>query len=137
MKKDIRNPIGQNVKRCATIGLGMDLVYSAWVAVLYVLRGSAPFDRLSTSLGNVVLFYVCIGPICGAIVGLMWPLAKVRVGAYLTSIIASAFLAFGIYFSLQGWPQKWDIHTWMAFPLLTLIFGFAFGNSLWKAASQQ
>jgi hypothetical protein len=110
-------------------------MYWAWVIVLYAVRGAAPFDRLDVSLRGVISGYLAGGMAGGAVVGLLWPIAKVRIGAYLTATIAAGFALAGLIIAMEGMPQHWGADTWTVLTVMALGLGISLGGSLWKAAS--
>jgi len=124
--------VGTYVARCTLIGFGFAVVYSAWVTIVYAVRGTEAFDKLGTTLSNVILLYVSVGLLGGAFVGLMWKLCRYRFFAYLTSILVGALLAIGIGIILEGLPGKWDVGAILGTPLLALIYGVWFGGQLRK-----
>ncbi len=124
-----------NVVRCVIYGVGGGAAFSVWAVLLFLLRGTDPFDEIQIGLGQAMIFYLAGGATGGLIVGLLWPLAKWRIGAYLVSILTFFVLAFCMVVQLSGSPVVWDYSSWLAVPLLAIIFGLAFGNSIWKAAS--
>ncbi len=65
------------------------LALGAWVLLLYLLRGPAPFDRLGVTLWSVLAVYLASGLSAGPIVGAMLPLVRWRLGAVITGILAA------------------------------------------------
>jgi hypothetical protein len=62
-------------------GLFFACFFSAWVAVVYLFRGSAPFEARSVTLLSTVARYFGGGLLAGAIVGLLRSLTRWRLGA--------------------------------------------------------
>ena len=63
--------IRRNIALGGVAGVGLAGVFSAYVVLLYLWQGSAPFEELGASLGLVVLTYFSAGVIGGIVVGLM------------------------------------------------------------------
>ncbi|HEY9514328.1 MAG TPA: hypothetical protein VIQ74_01520 [Gemmatimonadaceae bacterium] len=126
----------RNIKRCVAMGVGLAVLYSLWVLFVYAMSGPAPFEDIGLSLAAVVSFYFAMGILGGTIVGLLWPLARWRVGAFAISITVALMMALSVLVMLDGNPVDWDPRNWILVPVLTLGFGLAFGNSLWNAASR-
>lgn len=124
----------RNLKRCIAVGIACALLYAAWVLLVYFMRSSAPFESVGASPGVVVAFYLVMGVLGGAIVGVMWPLARQRVAAFGISLLVAFMVTMGALIVLEGTPAEWDPRIWIVVPVMTLAFGLAFGNSLWKAA---
>ena len=116
----------------ALFGLGMAAIYVAYVVVLYLFRGSEPFDKLHTSLLIVVLSYVILGPIAGAVVGFLQPLSVTRLGSMFVGFVAAALVFFGIGIAMSGSPLSWSRSDWESVPILGLIFGVILGNWFYK-----
>jgi hypothetical protein len=113
------------------------MLYSAWVSIIYALNGTAPFDRVGISPDDAIGLYLGGGAVCGAVVGLLWPLAKSRAGAYLTATIAAAFGALGLGCAMEGMPQHWGPDVWTGLSVMAICAGVGFGGSLWRAASNR
>ena len=116
----------------ALFGLGMAAIYVAYVVVLYLLRGSAPFDKLHTSLLVVILSYVILGPVAGAVVGFLQPLAATRIGSMFVAFVGASVVYFGIGIAMSGPPQRWSGWDWASVPILGLIFGVILGSWYYK-----
>jgi len=70
------------------VGVWFGVAYSAWALVLLLLRGSEPFDRLGTTVGKAILFYLAAGVISGTIIGLLLPIGRWLAGALLIGVMA-------------------------------------------------
>jgi hypothetical protein len=127
----------ENIFRCVIFGLGGGAAFAIWVLVLYALRGPQPFDEIGIGLGQALTFYLAGGAAGGLILGLLWPIAKWRIGAYVVSVFVCTVLVFCMGVQVSGNPVTWDYSAWLAVPVLAIIFGLAFGRSIWKAASRQ
>ena len=128
--------LGVNLRWGIQGGLFFAAIYIAWVTILFLVRGREPFDRLGVNLPVVVAVYLAGGVLSGAVIGLLRPFATRKVGAYLISIIAALPVLTGIAISLQGLPGRWDLATRLVVPFLSVAFGLALGDLLWKAASR-
>jgi hypothetical protein len=60
----------------------------AYALLLYLVRGTAPFERHGTTLGAVMLTYAVGMALAGVIVGLLLPLARHRWGAPIVGAVA-------------------------------------------------
>jgi hypothetical protein len=116
----------------ALFGLGMATIYVAYVLVLFLLRGSAPFDRLHTSVLVVILSYVILGPIAGAIVGFLRPLTITRIGSMFVAFLAAATVYLGIMIAMKGSPLSWKSVDWITVSILGVTFGVVLGNMFYK-----
>jgi hypothetical protein len=110
----------------------MAAIYVAYVVVLYILRGSEPFDKLHTSLLVVVLSYVILGPIAGAFVGFLQPLSATRIGSMFVAFVGASLVYFGIEIGMNGSPLSWSGSDWTSVLALGVIFGVVLGNWFYK-----
>lgn len=76
----------------AVVGLGIAAFYVAYVVLLYLRLGDAPFAAYGVHLSTVVLVYVGGGLTAGVIVGLFAPLSAWRLGAVLVATLGAANL---------------------------------------------
>ena len=67
----------------------MAMVYFLLVLLIYVFRGSAPFERAGTTLSQVSLGYLIGGLVGGVVFGLLLPLGKTRAGAALLGFVVA------------------------------------------------
>jgi len=116
----------------ALFGLAMAALYVAYVVVLYLGRGSEPFDKLHTSLLVVILSYVVLGPIAGAVVGLLQPLSATRIGSMFVAFVGACLVYFGIGIAMNGSPLRWSASDWLVVPIAGVIFGVLLGNKYYK-----
>lgn len=116
----------------ALFGLAMAAIYVAYVLVLFLFRGPAPFDKLHTSLPSVVLTYIVLGPAAGAIVGFLLPLTSTRIGSTLVASIAAATVYFGIAIVASGSPLSWKSDNWILIATAGVTFGVILGNVFYK-----
>jgi hypothetical protein len=118
----------------SSIGFGLVFaaLYSLYVAVLYWIEGSQPFDRLHTSLLKVIAIYALGGVTGGAVVGVMRPYLRIRLVAILVGVIAAAFVFFGAGIASQGMPWHWTSAAWFSVAASSLLLGSFGGNWFWQ-----
>jgi hypothetical protein len=106
----------------------MATFYSAYVLLLYAIRGSEPFDALGVSVGALVGAYYGTGILAGGIAGFCWPVAKTRIGATVLGIVC-AFIAYaGVGVTMDGVPWQWTAREWSASITLGVLMGTAVAN---------
>ncbi len=90
--------LGERVRSFPIFGLGIGVVLSAWVTLVYVIAGSAPFQRNGVTFVQTVAVYLTAGPLGGLLVALAHPLYRSIVGAFALGTLAlfPAYLGFGI-----------------------------------------
>jgi hypothetical protein len=101
MKSSMRpltGDLSRNLRVGVALGLAFACCYAVYVLVLWLLRGAEPFREAGTTLAFVVASYFGAGLGSGAIVGLLLPLGRSRIGAALVGLFAAvpAFFAFGM-----------------------------------------
>ena len=79
---------------CTAAGAVFAVLCSLWVGLILLLQGTGPFDRLGLSPLVCVGVYFLVGPLGGALVGLLLPLAR--------SMIGSMFIGFVGVLPLYG-----------------------------------
>lgn len=91
-------PFLGNLMKGLGLGVFVAIGLSAWVLLLRTLAGTAPFDRLHTTLGATVLGYYKGGVTGGLLIGLAWPLHRWLIGYALLGILG----VFPFYFFAPG-----------------------------------
>lgn len=115
-------------------GLAVATLYCLWIAAIYVFRGPAAFERQGVRFGSLLLTYLTIGIVSGALVGLLKPLARWKSGAYAVGLIAGAPVAIGLAVCIKGMPSNWDADEAFVIPILSVVAGLAIGSEIWKAS---
>ncbi len=93
----MQQPLRDRVIRSVVYGVTMAGFYCVYVLALYLARGNTPFERVGYSLPTLMGLYVFGGVAGGAIVGVLLPLAKWRLGASLIGALAGLPLGFALY----------------------------------------
>src|SRR3954467_10118628 len=116
------------------IGLGLLFAsfYSLYVILLFVRKGSAPFDSLHTTLLTVILTYFSGGITAGAFVGAMRPHTHKRFVAILGGIVAAFFVFLGVAVASSGMPSRWTDANWFSLGLCSLLLGSFGGFWFWN-----
>jgi hypothetical protein len=76
----IRSEYGFGVLFCAAAGGVFAILCSLWVGLIVLVQGTGAFDRVGVSPLLCVGVYFIIGPLGGALIGLMLPLARSMIG---------------------------------------------------------
>ncbi len=72
------------------LGLAAAIIYSAWVAVVRMLAGPAPLQRLGVTLPTIIAVYFIAFPVCGIVAMLLKPLLwRSAVGAVVLGGVAA------------------------------------------------
>jgi len=120
-----------NVLKGLSLGLFVATGLSAWVLLLRTQAGTAPFDRLHTTLTATILGYYRGGATGGLLVGFAWPLRRWLLGYALLGILG----AFPFYLFASGGPENAPLLTTenLATALLGAFFvGAAVGVWAWS-----
>lgn len=115
--------LATNLRWGVIAGLFFACFYSLFVTGLYLLRGSAPFEANETTYGQVVLSYFGTGIVAGALVGLLRPLLRWRLGAVVVGVVAAFAVFVGISLVDQGGFSQWDAGTWRMCAVLAVLLG--------------
>ena len=98
---------------CVAAGVVFAMMCSLWVGLILLLQGTAPFERAGLSPVACVAVYFLAGPLGGALIGLMLPLARSMIGYVFVGFVGVLPL-YGA-FALLLVPRK----HWLAGVLLT------------------
>lgn len=114
-----------NIKWGVQRGLTLALGYIMWCGAIYLLSGTRAFERLNVSFLALAIFYVLTGLVVGAVIGLLRPLSRWTVGAYLTGLVAAIIIVGAGLLLLRGSPALWrpqDVLTFMTAVLIATPF---------------
>jgi hypothetical protein len=106
-------------------GVAVAGVYIAWVTVLYVLSRGSAFEAKDRSFPAIVLAYLFGGVLGGAIVGVLLPLVRYKIGAAFVGMIAFVPVGLGFRIVLVGFTPWQHDDTLMISTLAVLLGGFA------------
>lgn len=90
------------LKEGALLGGIFAALYSAYAIGLFVVLGSAPFERNGTTLGVVLISYVACGLAAGAVFGASYRLRRQFVGQFVVGVILAMIVFFGISIAADG-----------------------------------
>jgi hypothetical protein len=111
----------RDTKITVAAGLVFGAALSAIAVLVFVFKGSRPFEHLQTSLLTTITSYLLAGGLAGLLIGLALPLTRWMLGAALVAFVA----AFVIWFVL-GWSINPD-DPLLATVKTSLVLGAAFG----------
>jgi hypothetical protein len=126
-----------NIRTGVIAGLVIASFYSLYVLLLYAIRGAAPFESSGVTLGGVIAAYYGGGLTAGAIVGILWPLLRWRLGATIVGIVAAFSVFLGIGLATEGYFDRWTTRTWETVIVLGTLFGVICSNIVWRRSSQK
>ncbi len=116
------------------VGLGWGLsfagVYTAFVLVVALLRGSAPFERVGTTLPKAIAAYVVAGLLGGAAFGLLLPVGRTRLGAAVLGFVIALPVMYTITIAMDPAALE-NTSRWVVTLGSAVILGPAGGLSLW------
>ena len=106
-------------------GLGMALLFSLFIGVLALVRGSDWNPTYHVSTVAVIRSYLVAGALGGAAFGALRPLTRQRLGATLVGIIVGPIVYGAVMTVVEGQPQ------WITGP--TIIAGVLVGGAVgWR-----
>lgn len=97
------------------------------VRILSALRGGARirFDELQG-----ILFYFAAFLVAGAVVGLLWPMKRSRLGRYTLGILGAGIAILMMMRGFKGPLTRWDGAHWFSVLFCSLIFGVALARQI-------
>jgi hypothetical protein len=107
---------------CVAAGVVFAIMCSLWVGVILLIQGTAPFERAGLSPVACVAVYFLVGPLGGALIGVMLPLARSMIGYMFVGFVGVLPL-YGS-FALLLVPRK----HWLAGVVLTCGLGLWVGG---------
>jgi riboflavin transporter FmnP len=111
----------RDTKLTVVAGLLFGGMLSAVALLVFVFKGSWPFQHLEISPLRAIITYLLVGGLAGLLIGLVLPLTRWMLGAAVVAFVAT----FAIWFVVGRWTNPGD-------PLLetvktSLVLGAAFG----------
>jgi hypothetical protein len=109
-------------------------LYSAYVALLFVLRGETPFAAHGVTLSQVLATYVASGLVGGILYAVLHPLRNKLLGRVILGVVVASLVFFGIGVATEGLPTGWQRATWEQTVILGSLLGVPIGL-LWRRAT--
>lgn len=125
-----RRELLRDVTWGARLGLWFGLFYSLVSTVIVVIRGGALSSR-AVSLQGLIGLYLSMGLVAGALVGLMRPVARNRLGACVVGTVVTIPVIVGIAAMKDGLPANWGQVLRIAL-FCSVIAGPVFALVLWE-----
>jgi hypothetical protein len=126
-----RTRLGHQLRFGVVVGLALAALYCVYAAVLFVVRGDAPFEKHNVSLRAVLATYVTLGIGGGIAYGLLHPLARSLFGRAVLGVLIATLVFFGITVATDGLPSHWERAVWQQPLILGGLFGLPIGL-LWR-----
>lgn len=111
-------------------GASFAAVYSAYVVVLWLFRGEAPFEKAETTVVEVILAYCLAGLVGGTVFGILLPLGRSRLGAAFLGFLVALPVTYALGMAVEA-PDRWFSHLPVVAVLSALLLGPACGLSMW------
>lgn len=104
-------------------GLAFASGYIAWVLLLYLVAGSAPFEEHGNlTVGKAIVAYIAGGVLAGSIVGSLRPLVRWLLGAIVLGVIAAVPVTLGMLIAMVGMPP-WAFEYKFAAVIAPIVLG--------------
>lgn len=120
----------ERIRACVKTGIGIGAVVSAWVGALATLQMSTTIVVRSGSpevnVFHVIALYLVGGAAAGAIVGVLQPLAKWKLGAAFVGVAAAIPVAVGVVAVVTGF-SAWNRDHVLLLATLCLVLGSTLG----------
>lgn len=127
--------LARDLKWGVGYGLAFAAAYSAIVLVQYLVTGPGVVESRHITLGPTIAAYFVGGVVGGALVGLLRPFTRWRVGATLIGIIACLPLAIAFVVVIDGSPSHWKEETIVGTLIAAVLIGAIVGYRAWEAPS--
>ena len=111
----LRQPTWADVRWGVRTGVGLSLVFCAWIVVLMVLNGGLTLQMSGGHAFNalaVIALYLGSGVVGGAIVGLLRTFASTRIGAAVTGFLVALPVFTAVFLMILGfvqWTRLWSV----------------------------
>lgn len=105
------------------IGLVFGLTYSFFAAAMTWFAGFSSEKEYGVSLPAIWFFYLSVGVVSGAIVGVLLPLARSRRSLVAVAMAGAVPLAIALGTLFKGVPWKWPISAWLSALVTAVVFG--------------
>jgi hypothetical protein len=125
-----------DIKTGVVSGLIIATVYSVYTIVLFITRGTAPFDANGVTPAGVIAAYYGGGLVAGGIVGVFRPLLRWRLGATFVGIVAAFAVFAGIGMANEGYLWHWTARTWQVSIIASLILGPVCADIVWRSSNR-
>jgi hypothetical protein len=116
-----------SVKKGVKFGVMLALLFCGWITFVRLIHGEAAFTRYGITFSGTVAVYLFMGASAGALVGGMMPWATSPGRAYLTGLVASIPITFGILFQQEGPPWRWNGSDMGLAVVLSIVAALAIG----------
>lgn len=125
--------VARNLRWGIGYGLLFASFYSLFVLMLYTFRGDEPFRANEISAPVAVVAYFFGGVAGGAIVGLLRPLTKWRIGAMFVGVAAAVPLFLGLGLAMYGPVSNWGENETFGLVATAVILGSLGGYDTWES----
>jgi hypothetical protein len=119
-----------DLRRGAVVGFGTGLIFTVWASLVFAQVGDGPFRATHTTFKRVILIYLAVGTVAGALIGSAWRLGRSTAACYLLAVPAASAVALGvILMNRKGWVP-WEFETQSLFGVLVCIGTLVIGNQI-------
>lgn len=126
------------MRRETNIGLGvffgvaLATFYSAFVLILFMIRGDSAFEANDITLLGTISAYYFGGIVGGVIVGLLLPLATWRWGSVIVGVVAAVPVFLGIGIAMYGGPGSRGPNDRFGLVTAAILLGGFGGYAFWE-----
>jgi hypothetical protein len=106
------------------------------VIAVFLLRGPDPFRRQGVTLLELLVTYATLGITTGAVVGLLRPLSRYMLGAYVVGLAIGIPISIGLAMAAKGPPATRDYTVWLAVPIACVMAKLFVGHELRRTARE-
>lgn len=102
----MRWKVGENVRVSVKWAVSLAAVYSAYVVILAIAKGSLAFDRYNTTLLEVLGVYWLGGMVAAVLVGILLPIGRHPLGASVLGALGGVPLGFAATLAIAT-SERW------------------------------
>ena len=121
-----RRPPAERIRWGVSYGVFFGLIYTAIAVAMWIMMPVGQ-DAPALELAAIIAIYVLGGVVAGAIVGLMLPLARSRLGAAGVGAVAMFPIAMAVIGMRAGPVWTWGSVEWWSIIISALVLGGGFG----------
>ena len=104
-------------------GLSAAVFFSAWVTLVRMVSGSAPFTEVGLSYAATIATYFILALVGGSILGILRRFTYVWLGAALVGWFIAFVVYAGVSVALGNPPWRWPAFLWVVMGFVSCIVG--------------
>ncbi|HYT89778.1 MAG TPA: hypothetical protein VEL76_13805 [Gemmataceae bacterium] len=120
--------LGENVIFGLAWGFILAVLFSLFVGLMALLRGSAYYTQYDTTTGEIIRSYFLAGLLAGSVFGFLRPLGQTRLGTTVLGMAVGPFVYGAVGATIHGWEGFFAFETVLPGLLAGGTVGFMLGK---------